>query len=241
MIMTFSAYRLLGRSRMELKDDRLAGLFGFLSGGSRGAYGMNGPPLVAYGRCGVGPLSGFGRPCKVLPARQPGWHGRILGRRSLGPRGDAVLPHLLARGSGGDRFGPRFQSAHGWATVSLLRARGPGGDRWNASDPVGVELGPPVTRGGAVRRMLFGGHSCLALGTPLDGLVAPVIDRDEPKIISPPEDPSRAHFRRGISLLARAPRHDPRGFPSKSAALRCGGPGPPAGAGGRRRAGRRGR
>jgi uncharacterized protein len=49
VIMTFSAYRVLGRSRLELKDDRLAWLFGFLAGVLGGAYGMNGPPLVVYG------------------------------------------------------------------------------------------------------------------------------------------------------------------------------------------------
>ncbi len=49
VIITFSAYRLLGRSALELKDDRLAWLFGFLAGVLGGAYGMNGPPLVAYG------------------------------------------------------------------------------------------------------------------------------------------------------------------------------------------------
>ena len=49
VIITFSAYRLVGRSRFELKDDRLAWLFGFGAGVLGGAYGMNGPPLVAYG------------------------------------------------------------------------------------------------------------------------------------------------------------------------------------------------
>src|SRR5262245_44313716 len=49
VIITFSAYRLVGRSRFELKDDRLAWLSGFGAGVLGGAYGMNGPPLVAYG------------------------------------------------------------------------------------------------------------------------------------------------------------------------------------------------
>jgi uncharacterized protein len=49
VIITFSAYRLAGRSRFELEDDRLAWLFGFGAGVLGGAYGMNGPPLVAYG------------------------------------------------------------------------------------------------------------------------------------------------------------------------------------------------
>ncbi len=39
----------LSRSRHELRDDRLAWLFGFSAGVLGGAYGMNGPPLVIYG------------------------------------------------------------------------------------------------------------------------------------------------------------------------------------------------
>src|SRR3954471_20017992 len=49
IIIAFSAYCLAGRSRFELRDDRLAWLFGFGAGVLGGAYGMNGPPLVAYG------------------------------------------------------------------------------------------------------------------------------------------------------------------------------------------------
>lgn len=49
VIIAFAAYRLAGRSRWELPDDRLAWLFGFGAGVLGGAYGMNGPPLVAYG------------------------------------------------------------------------------------------------------------------------------------------------------------------------------------------------
>jgi uncharacterized membrane protein YfcA len=49
VIITFSAYCLAGRTRLELQDDRLAWLFGFGAGVLGGAYGMNGPPLVVYG------------------------------------------------------------------------------------------------------------------------------------------------------------------------------------------------
>jgi hypothetical protein len=49
VIITFSVYRLVGRSRWELEDDRLAWLFGFGAGVPGGAYGMNGPPAVGYG------------------------------------------------------------------------------------------------------------------------------------------------------------------------------------------------
>ncbi len=49
VIIGFVAYRMRGRGRAELHDDRLAWLFGFGAGVLGGAYGMNGPPLVAYG------------------------------------------------------------------------------------------------------------------------------------------------------------------------------------------------
>lgn len=48
-IISFVVYRMMGRGRTELHDDRLAWLFGFGAGVLGGAYGMNGPPLVAYG------------------------------------------------------------------------------------------------------------------------------------------------------------------------------------------------
>ncbi len=49
VIIAFSTYSLAGRRRGELKDDRLAWVFGFAGGVLGGAYGMNGPPLVVYG------------------------------------------------------------------------------------------------------------------------------------------------------------------------------------------------
>jgi uncharacterized membrane protein YfcA len=49
VILAFSLYSLLGRMELELKSDRLAWVFGFVSGVLGGAYGMNGPPLVVYG------------------------------------------------------------------------------------------------------------------------------------------------------------------------------------------------
>jgi uncharacterized membrane protein YfcA len=48
VIISFSTYSLIGRPG-ELKDDRLAWVFGFGAGILGGAYGMNGPPLVVYG------------------------------------------------------------------------------------------------------------------------------------------------------------------------------------------------
>jgi uncharacterized membrane protein YfcA len=49
VIIAFSTYCLARRAPMELKNDRLAWLFGFAAGVLGGAYGMNGPPLVVYG------------------------------------------------------------------------------------------------------------------------------------------------------------------------------------------------
>lgn len=49
VIVAFSAYCLARPTPVELRDDRLAWLFGFASGVLGGAYGMNGPPLVIYG------------------------------------------------------------------------------------------------------------------------------------------------------------------------------------------------
>jgi len=49
LIIGFSTYSLLGGKHRELRDDKLAWLFGFSAGVLGGAYGMNGPPLVVYG------------------------------------------------------------------------------------------------------------------------------------------------------------------------------------------------
>jgi uncharacterized protein len=49
VIIGFSSYCLVSRSPHQLKDDRLAWVFGFGAGVLGGAYGMNGPPLVVYG------------------------------------------------------------------------------------------------------------------------------------------------------------------------------------------------
>ena len=49
IIVAFSAYCLARRTPLELRNDRLAWLFGFGAGVLGGAYGMNGPPLVVYG------------------------------------------------------------------------------------------------------------------------------------------------------------------------------------------------
>lgn len=49
VIIGFSIYSLLRPSHYQLKDDRLAWLFGFFAGIMGGAYGINGPPLAIFG------------------------------------------------------------------------------------------------------------------------------------------------------------------------------------------------
>ncbi|HET6572334.1 MAG TPA: sulfite exporter TauE/SafE family protein [Fimbriiglobus sp.] len=49
VMIAFSTYCLIRRTRLKLTDDRLAWLFGFVAGVLGGAYGVNGPPLVIYG------------------------------------------------------------------------------------------------------------------------------------------------------------------------------------------------
>jgi uncharacterized membrane protein YfcA len=49
VVVAFSVHSLTRRRNHELKDDRLAGFFGFAAGVLGGAYGMNGPPLAIYG------------------------------------------------------------------------------------------------------------------------------------------------------------------------------------------------
>jgi uncharacterized membrane protein YfcA len=51
IIMTFSAYSLIGRTPLELRRESRLWLLvcGFCAGVLGGAYGMNGPPLVVYG------------------------------------------------------------------------------------------------------------------------------------------------------------------------------------------------
>src|SRR5262245_55862792 len=55
----FAALGLRGKAVYELRDDRLAWLFGVSAGVLGGAYGMNGPPLVIYGALRRWPPSRF--------------------------------------------------------------------------------------------------------------------------------------------------------------------------------------
>ncbi|HEX7731839.1 MAG TPA: sulfite exporter TauE/SafE family protein [Rhodanobacter sp.] len=49
VVTAFAAFALVRRRQAALHDDRHAWIFGFGAGVLGGAYGMNGPPLVAYG------------------------------------------------------------------------------------------------------------------------------------------------------------------------------------------------
>jgi uncharacterized protein len=49
LVAGFSAWSLVRVHAHELKNDRLAWIFGWLAGVLGGAYGMNGPPLAVYG------------------------------------------------------------------------------------------------------------------------------------------------------------------------------------------------
>jgi len=49
VIIAFSAFFLLNKSPTTLETEKTAPAFGFVAGILGGAYGMNGPPLVAYG------------------------------------------------------------------------------------------------------------------------------------------------------------------------------------------------
>src|SRR5579863_2023395 len=66
IIIGFSAFSLRTGNRHELKNDRLAWLFGFAAGVLGGAYGMNGPPLVITARCAAGLRGTFARRCKGI-------------------------------------------------------------------------------------------------------------------------------------------------------------------------------
>ena len=71
VIIAFSAYRLVGRGRFELKDDRLAWLFGFGAGCSGG---------VRHERAAAGGLRGA---AALVPRAVPGHLARVLPAASL--------------------------------------------------------------------------------------------------------------------------------------------------------------
>jgi uncharacterized protein len=80
VIIAFSAYCLARRTPLELRDDRLAWLFGFVAGVLGGAYGMNGPPLVIYGALRRWPAEQFRATLQgyFLPASALGMAGYWL-------------------------------------------------------------------------------------------------------------------------------------------------------------------
>jgi hypothetical protein len=73
LVAGFSIWSLVRVHAHELKDDRLAWLFGWLAGVLGGAYGMNGPPLAVYGAMRRWPpaqfratLQGYFLPASIL-------------------------------------------------------------------------------------------------------------------------------------------------------------------------------
>jgi uncharacterized membrane protein YfcA len=80
VIIAFSTYCLVRRTPLELRDDRLAWLFGFAAGVLGGAYGMNGPPLVIYGTLRRWPAEQFRATLQgyFLPASVVGMAGYWL-------------------------------------------------------------------------------------------------------------------------------------------------------------------
>jgi uncharacterized membrane protein YfcA len=77
VIVAFSVWSLMPRDRGKLRNDRLAGLFGFLAGILGGAYGMNGPPLAMYGSLRQWPPANFRATLQgyFLPASVAGMAG----------------------------------------------------------------------------------------------------------------------------------------------------------------------
>jgi uncharacterized protein len=49
ILILFSFFKLLKSYKLELKNDRFAFIFGFISGVFGGAYNTNGPPIIIYG------------------------------------------------------------------------------------------------------------------------------------------------------------------------------------------------
>src|SRR5438270_7955553 len=93
VIIAFSAYCLARRTPLELRDDRLAWLFGFGAGVLGGAYGMNGPPLVVYGTLRRWPPEQFRATLQgyFLPASLAG----LAGYWAAGLWGPAVTRYYL--------------------------------------------------------------------------------------------------------------------------------------------------
>ena len=86
VVLAISLHSLTSRRNHELKDDRLAGIFGFAAGVLGGAYGMNGPPLAIYGSLRRWSPSIFAQPCKPIFFPQAWWVWAATGSAVCGPR-----------------------------------------------------------------------------------------------------------------------------------------------------------
>jgi uncharacterized membrane protein YfcA len=95
VLLCFSLYSLIAKSRLHLKNDHLLWLLGsgFCSGILGGAYGMNGPPLVVYGSLRRWSPQRFRATLQgyFLPASLLG----LLGYAAVGLWGPAVTRYFL--------------------------------------------------------------------------------------------------------------------------------------------------
>ena len=101
MVVAFSLHALAVRRHFELKDDRLAGFFGFTAGVLGGAYGINGPPLAIYGTLRRWSPEHFRAMLQAyfLPASLAGW--AAIGSPACGPSRRSFI-RLAAGRPGGD-------------------------------------------------------------------------------------------------------------------------------------------
>ena len=123
VIIGFSVFCLASRRQYELKNDRLAWLFGFWAGVLGGAYGMNGPPLVIYGSLRHwspghfrATLQGYFLPARLALAWVAG-NVRLLAGWFVDSTRDSLLPLVLASGLGSDFPGAGDQPTHGRTLV----------------------------------------------------------------------------------------------------------------------------
>ena len=110
VIVGFSAWSLMPRAHVELKNDRMAVFFGFLAGVLGGAYGMNGPPLAIYGslrRWAPAKLSRHA--AGILFSRESRRNGGVLVCGPVDSRSEPVLSRVIARRAACDSPGPDAQ------------------------------------------------------------------------------------------------------------------------------------
>ena len=126
IIMSFSAYALIGRRPPELHSDNRIWLLacGFCAG--RTGRSVRHERASAGDLWSDAPLVGatFSRDSAgILSACQPDRHDRLLAGRTVGCRGDSLLPAVAARGHSGDPAGACGKSSPARRRVSQVRSR----------------------------------------------------------------------------------------------------------------------